>query len=192
RLARAGYRYPALLEVFCAADHGSVRRFEHGPNGVVRPVLSQERNQEALAWGLRVQQGVILRYAETLLDAAAIGSVDLLAAAPVLRDGALRALELFAETPSRDEAECYGGFPHSRDQAHAAFDDLARRLDPASASAFLVAPGKFRNRTSWRPGTAARSAPPGFAELATRLLMWRRIALERGREASGLRLQSKP
>ena len=98
-----------------------------------------------------------------------------------LRTAALSAYAIFAETSTREEAECYGGFPHSRDQAHVHFADMASAVSALELPAFLAAPGRYRSRTSWRPGTAARGAPPGLTGAATRLLMWRRIALERAR-----------
>ncbi|HWY31220.1 MAG TPA: hypothetical protein VNX46_10715, partial [Candidatus Acidoferrum sp.] len=53
------YWVEPMLEVFCAADHGSTQRFELS-NGRVIPVLKSAHNDAVLAWGLSSQQKAIL------------------------------------------------------------------------------------------------------------------------------------
>jgi len=178
---RIGALYPALLEIFCAADHGTVQSFRRTADGGGEPVLAEARNSAALDWGLEVQQAQMIAFADAMLDAVDLGGLDVEQATPNLLQAALSAFAAFAETPGRDEAEAYGRFPHARDQGHVRLSEMAGRVTGLEAPLFLAAPGRYRARTSWRPGTAARSAPAGFESAATRLLMWRRLALERAR-----------
>ncbi|MEM6851267.1 MAG: hypothetical protein AAF527_06050, partial [Pseudomonadota bacterium] len=177
--AGAGYRYPALIELFCAADHGGVRGFERTETGAY-PALASETNTDALAWGLKLQQETMLSYTDNLTMAFELSDMRLETAAAPLRDAALAAFRAFAESPGRDEAEAYGRFAHAADHNHAGVQDLAGRVSPAELPAFLIHPGRFRPRTAWRPGTAARSAglaaPAATAALQGRgaLLRWLR------------------
>jgi len=151
----------SVVEIFFAADHGSLRGYERDPgSGRVICALREARNGAAIGWGVQTQQGAILAFAEILVRnarALGLGPETLLAA---LKPYSVAALARFLERPTRLEAETYGCFPHSEDQAHAAYAELAPRQAIGRIVAAILRPHRFPLQSLWREGTISRSVPP--------------------------------
>jgi FMN phosphatase YigB (HAD superfamily) len=104
-LKGAGYRWVPLLEMFCAADHGTVVALVERATSV-EALLKEERNEMAIQWGLPVVQRTVCSFAEHLfLDS---GLIDVKAD---MRGAIEELLEAFWLTPTRDEALAWGEFP---------------------------------------------------------------------------------
>lgn len=110
---------PVLFEIFCAADHGTVRRYAPRPDGGFAAELAGVTNEPALSWGLRTLQDGMVAFASELVEAMARMPghgpdvwVD------VLRDGGTASFDLFRVDPSVEEAEAFGSFPHADGPAH--------------------------------------------------------------------------
>lgn len=142
-----------LLEAFCAADHGTVVRFESGSEtNSVHPVLKTPSNDAVLEWGLPLYSATIESFAEHLeLDP------ELVNPAGDLRPVSHDLLSTFWCSPSRIEAEAWGDFPWE--------DGLGveSRISPFATSyrwtnvfAALIA-GRIRSphRVQWPAGTIA-------------------------------------
>jgi predicted HAD superfamily hydrolase len=177
-IGAAHYGIWALVEVFTTADHGSLRAFERDEEGRARPVLLETGFQEAVEWGVPLQQAAILDFTEVFIAAARLAEVRIFEQSDGLGRAAMAAFDRFAETPSREEAEVYGRYPEFGDQRHKRRVSLAGRASGLKLPLFLAAPEAFIKSGPWRPGVAARSAPRGLAPLATRLLRWRRLVTE--------------
>jgi hypothetical protein len=109
---------PVLFEIFCAADHGTVRRYAPRPEGGFAAELANTTNEPALSWGLRTLQDGIIAFATELAAAVArMPGQDPGAWVDALRDGGSASFDLFRVDPSEEEAEVFGGFPHADGQA---------------------------------------------------------------------------
>ncbi|WP_270936306.1 HAD family hydrolase, partial [Falsiroseomonas oryzae] len=123
---------PVLFEIFCAADHGTVRRYVARPDGGFAAELAESADRRALAWGLRTLQDGILAFAAELAEALRRSSgADAADWCEVLRAGGLAAYDAFRRDPSAEEAEAFGSFPHADGQAHEVWSDCAPRIGPA-------------------------------------------------------------
>jgi hypothetical protein len=115
-----------LLEIFCAADHGSVRRYVAGAQGGFEAELAEQADLHVLSWGLGVLQDGILAFAAELAEALRCsGGRDAEAWIALLRDGGIAAYDLFRREPSSAEAEAFGSFPHADGQAHEVWGECA-------------------------------------------------------------------
>lgn len=110
---------PVLFEIFCAADHGTVRRYAPRPDGGFAAELACAANEPALSWGLRTLHDGIVAFASELAEAMArMPRHGPDAWVDALRDGGGAGFDLFRTDPSEDEAEAFGSFPHADGQAH--------------------------------------------------------------------------
>jgi predicted HAD superfamily hydrolase len=168
---------PSLLEVFCAADHGSVRGYRRVSESRVEPVLYASSNDLALRWGLVAQQEAIAAFSTAMIDAIATDSTDPSRWMSLLRVAAMRALTLFTRAPSREEADVFGRFQHATHQTHARAADLAPRLPLAKRWLTAAVPCSVRYEGFWLEGSMRRSATPSIVELAPFALFSLRRAL---------------
>ncbi len=60
-------RYPAIIESFVAADHGSCIGYEKKGNKIF-PLLREKENFHILNWGLKIQHDAILNFSRILLE----------------------------------------------------------------------------------------------------------------------------
>jgi FMN phosphatase YigB (HAD superfamily) len=121
---------PVLLEAFCAADHGTVRRYLRQPDGSHGAELAPP-DDAAMAWGVPMLQAGILAFAEELAAALRRSrghDVDHWIVA--LRDAGLATYDDFRRLPTAEEAEAFGRFPHASGQAHLVQADTAPRISP--------------------------------------------------------------
>lgn len=118
---------PVLLELFCAADHGTVRGYRRRADGGFEAELAAARDERVIAWGLDALQGGVLAFAQELSRAMSLAG-NAAAWTALLRDAGLAAFESFRRDPDLAEAEAFGSFPHADGQAHAAWGDCAPRI----------------------------------------------------------------
>ncbi len=127
---------PVLLELFCAADHGTVRRYRRRADGGFEGELAAPVDKRAVEWGLGALQDGILAFARELGEAIALeGGQDIARGdarrwIALLRDGGLAAYDGFRREPDAAEAEAFGSFPHADGQAHEVWADCAPRIGP--------------------------------------------------------------
>lgn len=95
----------AMLEMFCAADHGTVLDYRRTSSGI-EPVLAGEQAEHLLAWGLRTMREVVKRVAEQLWLDDRFVDLD-----GDLRVGVREQLERFWTRPSPEEARAWGSHP---------------------------------------------------------------------------------
>jgi hypothetical protein len=119
---------PVLLELFCAADHGTVRGYREGAPGRFEAELAAPRDTGALDWGLPALQDGILAFAREAAAAMALAEAPPEAWIALLRDGGLAACDTFRREPDAAEAEAFGIFPHADGQAHLAWTECAPRI----------------------------------------------------------------
>ena len=170
----------ALIELLCAADHGTTEAYEEVA-GIGRPVL-KETNPEAAAWGVKTQHEGICSFAATVADAmkdACIGPAEAVEAFHAI--GPNNFFE-FARKPSIAEAETYGRFRHSPNLGHATFPEVGAPVSvPFLPLWFLrMKPA----RSTWGEGSFRRSLSRRWSRLGTALL-WMRA--EGGRKMLDLR-----
>jgi hypothetical protein len=116
---------PVLFEIFCAADHGTVRRYVAADGGFAAE-LAEPVDEQVLSWGLRSLQDGILAFAAELAEALRReGGRDAEGWIALLRDGGLAAYDMFRREPGQVEAEAFGTFPHADSQTHRERGDCA-------------------------------------------------------------------
>lgn len=118
---------PVLLELFCAADHGTVRGYVQQADGRFGAELAAARDDRVLAWGLAALQGGVLAFARELARAMALAG-DAADWTALLRDAGLAVFQEFRRDPDPAEAEAFGSFPHADGQAHAEWGECAPRI----------------------------------------------------------------
>ena len=122
---------PVLLELFCAADHGTVRRYRQAPGGAYEAELATPLDRAVVEWGLDALQGGILAFARECAAAIELGrdaGAGTEAWIALLRDGGMAAYQDFRREPDAAEAEAFGTFPHADGQAHLTTADCAPRV----------------------------------------------------------------
>lgn len=119
---------PVLLELFCAADHGTVRGYREASPDRFEAELAAAVDHRTVAWGLPALQDGILAFAREAAAAMALAEATPEAWIALLRDGGLAACDAFRREPDAAEAEAFGAFPHADGQAHLAWTDCAPRI----------------------------------------------------------------
>lgn len=155
----------ACVEMFCAADEGSVVDYEV-TDGRIRPVLGPER-QDLAEWGLHHVRDTVAAFAdELLLDG------DLVDTRADARAAVKEVLESFWTTPTRDEVDAWAAFPLTIDMFHSRTVHMAepirlrRVVDSARRGRVQLRPDM-----SWPVGTTRVSAPPYRTALAGRQVL---------------------
>lgn len=115
----------SLFEVFCAARHGTTRRYQRESNHLVTPVLASPDNAEAARWGLHIQQAAICHFTDNLIATSRVAGLDIRDAGAMLSKAASDVILAFILRPSSSEAQAIGSFPHAADQLHQSFTELA-------------------------------------------------------------------
>jgi hypothetical protein len=162
----------SLLEIFCAADHGTVVGYRRTAGGV-EPRYRSEENPEALGWGLAIQQAAIVSCAKNILEGMKLVGMTLSECVASLQGPAFDCLGMFTETPSREEGEAYGRFLHSVGQGHDDFAELAPRW---AVTQLLPRPLRRSRRppTLWKEATLVRSLPFAINKAMRLLLGYKR------------------
>jgi hypothetical protein len=147
----------AFLEVFCAADHGTVTGLGETPDGRIEPEVDEGWAGPIAAWGLPTVRAAIVAFAEALgLEAATPG--DARALRPVIAD----LLRAFWLSPAPAEARAWGAFPFNLGEGHGSF--TAALGDPYGLADLRrwLGGGKLlkRHENFWVEGALAASPPP--------------------------------
>ena len=145
----------ALMEVICAADHGTTLGYERDA-GRVRPLLSEAQAQTTRDWGLPVVRSTIARFVEELcLDTEFVDlNTD-------TRPAISEVMAMLWDSPTRDEADVWGRFPlqttSGRGDVPAPLASRYRLGEVMEA----VGSRKLRNRTwfDWRAASEQLSGP---------------------------------
>jgi FMN phosphatase YigB (HAD superfamily) len=167
----ARYNEP-ILELMCAADHGSTVRYVV-ESGRAVPLLASATNDIALEWGLRLQQRVIEQTCESFVAAVPAQLLCAPIALQALRQLGDAAFSSFHRNPTAAEAEAYGAFPHSADAGHGESSAIAPVM-PMWRSLRTFVPGQQHPGTSWAHGSLRRSAArQGLQSLAGAFLTTR-------------------
>lgn len=101
----------AMIEIFTAADHGAVVGYERRGERI-EPLLMRLQNEEALHWGLEIQQKGVLRFVDRFLEMSKMNDI----LPKDLRIVLGEILNLFYRLPAKPEAGAFGQFPYSDDQ----------------------------------------------------------------------------
>jgi FMN phosphatase YigB (HAD superfamily) len=148
-----------LIELFCAADHGSTRAYTVQPGGQDHVVLDAATDNPAIDWGVRIQQEAVVAYAEQLAAMQARAPLEPEQLLAALRRQGQRAFMQFRRMPSRSEAAVYGRFRHASDPSHLIFEDLAPRLGLVdSLRELLPVVRKYTSR--WPEASLMRALEP--------------------------------
>lgn len=167
----------ACIEMFCAADHGTVTGYERS-DGAVVPTLAQSPTA-VLQWGLPPVRAAIAAFVDVLeLDDELVDRhADV---RPALSD----VLRLFWEQPAPQEVEAWGAFPADVDQAHSRTVPIAKpvRLGEVVQTARA---GRIQLRAtfSWPAGTAQASGAGARRLLRARWRVLRELPRARRRAA---------
>jgi hypothetical protein len=120
---------PVLFEIFCAADHGTVRGYRRRDDGRFEGVLATAEDGRVLDWGLGTLQDGILAFAREIGQGMALaGEASPDAWVSPLRNGGIAAYDGFRREPDAAEAEAFGCFPHADGQLHDTWHDCAPRI----------------------------------------------------------------
>jgi hypothetical protein len=116
-LEKESYIIP-IIELFTAADHGGVTKYEF-KNNCYKPVLKSGANVHGIRWGIGIQQHAMTHLAERIEGQ----SFD------DLLPGIYQNLRRFIRTPSLREAQVYGSYPDAEDQNESYYFPLARKYN---------------------------------------------------------------
>lgn len=154
----------SLIELFCAADHGSVSGYELASNNRFVPKLKESGVGATMAWGLATQQAGVLTFSEIILKRMSLLPYTLRDWCQDLRAASLSSYRCFVRWPSCADAEVYGAFSHASDSAHSIFVDMAPKLSmPVLFNAILTRKGR-PTLSFWPEGAIVRSvAKPRYA-----------------------------
>lgn len=178
-----------LMEVFCAAPHGSVVGYRE-EQGQVVPVLGEGGNQENLLWGLPLMQQTICRFTDNLSSCLATANpfAD-------VRAATLKTMRTFLETPTVQEASAWGEFSIRDEQAGDFRCHIARAYSPKhDIRRLFTSEADPRSARLWSQGSLAISPLPIrflFRTLTEVRRSWIR-AVRRLSEAAGRRLWKSP
>jgi hypothetical protein len=143
----------ALMEMFCAADHGTVIDFIEA-NGRVQPLLKSPHNHKALEWGLSLMRQTMLGFADHLLL-----DPDFVNPWADVRAALTQVLQAFWVQPSQVEARAWADFPWEDGLgAETYWNRLAQQYCwPDVIKAVYTGRVKGHHRASWLAGSLALS-----------------------------------
>ncbi len=174
----------ALIEVFAAADHGTVLGYELSGN-LVRPRLAPWADQIG-SWGLSLMRQTIFDMAEHLLLDPEL--VDLKAD---LREAVRDVMARLWSSPTAEEAAVWGRFPFEGTSGEDAGEPLARPYTMREVLAGSLAGSlPVDNWYFWRDASEALSPPPVRGGIrAARAIKYRMGSIKRsaGRVAKARR-----
>lgn len=154
-----------LMESFCTAPHGTLKRYARAADGAVAPEFDPAMSASLQGWGLSAVHGALDRFADEL-GRRRLPLAQLAGLAPLMAQW----LSDFSTAPTPEEAEAWGAYPYVDDQAGHGQTALAKRI-PVTASnlrSALVfgAPAHFQpdpsDRIQWTGASrvlAARQKP---------------------------------
>jgi hypothetical protein len=105
-----------FLEVFCAADHGTVTGLRDGADGRIEVETDPDWAGPVAAWGLGTVRAAITAFAEAL-EPGTLSNEDVLAGRPLIGE----LLHDFWLHPEPEEARAWGAFPFNLGEGHGSF-----------------------------------------------------------------------
>lgn len=170
----------ALLEVFAAADHGTVLGYEV-TGGRVRPRLAPWAGQIG-SWGLDQMRRTIVDTAEHLVLDPELVDLD-----ADLREAVREVMARLWSTPTAEEAAVWGRFPFEGTSGEDTGEPLARPYRMREVLAGAVAGSLLvDNWYFWREASEALSPPPvRFGIRSARAVKNRLGPIKRGRAGAG-------
>lgn len=143
---------PEIIELFMAADHGSTVRYEQENDRFI-PVLRQEKNENALKWGLNVQQSAVLEFTDRLT------SVFHPEDCPVdyFERVTTQLLKTFFSHPDKKEAAVFGSLTFAQEQAESRFEELAPVFTPTESLQAMMNSSRIHN-FAWISASIQRSS----------------------------------
>lgn len=165
-----------FLEVFCAADHGTVTGLRDGPDGRIEVETDPGWAGPVAAWGLGTVRAAIAAFAEALASGGVSGDLaaaEIRAVRPVIGD----LLEEFWLRPEPGEARAWGAFPFNLGEGHGSFiAPLAEPFGLADLTKGLRgAKGLRKHEHFWIEGALA-TTPAGVRTVIDGTRRLRRIA----------------
>jgi FMN phosphatase YigB (HAD superfamily) len=156
---RRGIRRPrgfgTCVQMFCAADHGTVTGYRY-ENGAVVPELEMRIDQRVVAWGLPLYRATLQAFVDHLAT-----NGELVNPYADIRDVGLDLVTTFWTQPVRDEAAAWGGFPFEGAQASGGEPRALVRRYTVRSIGQEIAARKFPDLgwQHWYEGSLAISAP---------------------------------
>jgi len=143
-----------VMEMFCAADHGSVTGFEQfGPK--VNVLMREPVNTRAINWGLPLVQATIRSFAQNLTLDNTLVDLD-----ADVRPAVIDVLRAFWLMPTTGEAVAWGAYPYEDDQAGKSASKLAQGYVASDAfGAFYRGRVPRHHRAGWLHGSLALTDP---------------------------------
>ena len=153
-LVRDDLELVPVMEMFCAADHGSVTGFEQfGPK--INVQMREPQNTAAIQWGLPLVQQTISTFADHLILDPELVDVD-----ADVRPAVVDVLRAFWLSPMTSEAVAWGGYPYEDDQLGTSTTKLAQRYVASDAfSALYRGRVPRHHRAGWIHGSLALTDP---------------------------------
>lgn len=145
--------YAAILEIFVAASHGSCIGYCQ-QDGIYKPVLREEINSKLVDWGLLVQQRAVVRFSEDFCSSIDEASLKNINYGVQLSVNALL-FSMFGKTPSKHEADAYGGLRMYEDQT----ENISYELAPMATK---INPVIVHNHNIWQEGCKVRNRFPVY------------------------------
>jgi len=145
----------AIMETFCAADHGMTTEFIR-ENGSIRPALKEECNSKVIDWGLPIVRQSVSTFLENLLL-----DPELVDWQADVREATIKILRAFWLEPTRAEAFAWGNFPYEDDQSGERWYPLAEPYRVGDVfEAFWLGRAPNRDRASaWVEGSVLKTSP---------------------------------
>lgn len=172
RLLRSIGGITTLMEMFTAADHGTVLGYERS-NGRVHPVLAESRGEPLREWGLPLLRRTIGEFLDHLVVDSDLMNVD-----ADLQKAVVAVLWELWSHPTAAEADAWGGFPFEDGVGSRTYRRrLAEPYGPAHIlPALFRKRGALRHRQEWPAACIALTPRPlrrfFWAAWRTRRLAW--------------------
>jgi hypothetical protein len=168
------FQNDSLMEVFTAADHGSVRSFHRANDGGIKPVFVGDENGPALDWGLKTQQNGILAFVNHLVLSLDPDELSPWQLAIFLHMAGQKAFERFTQSPSPEEAIVYGRFLHAIDQSQGITVEVAPQYNGKWLPVLTTYAGRAQAHILWPQGTIRRSrrSSAGLFLMAYKVYLW--------------------
>lgn len=147
--------FGTCVQMFCAADHGTVTGY-HYEDGAVVPDLSVRVDEPLIDWGLELYRSTLTSFVDHL-----VLNNDLVDTYADVRDVTCELITTFWTKPDRNEAVAWGSFPFEGAQASGGEAQPLVRRYTLSSIRREMAIGKFPDLgwQHWYEGSLAISAP---------------------------------
>ena len=159
----------SLLEALAACDHTTLRSFvpDDAAGWMCDPPIVQDA--ATIAWGARQQQEMATEFASHLLGTIEADKVDLDQFQQALSAAAMASYKNFSRTPTRAEAQAYGGLIHDARSAHSGGHELAPPVTSLQCLRHLRSQRERAQVSRWYEGSLVRSRAVVPLALATLL-----------------------